>query len=104
MLGNIIVILAVVVIAVLAARSLWKSHKAGGQCTGNCASCGGHCNRETASKPIRWLSDTAWLWLRFLMKKSGQEHDGNTDYQINSGKHHKHSLARIKKHPSAKQK
>lgn len=102
MLGNIIVILAVVVIAVLAARSLWKSHKAGGQCTGNCASCGGHCNRETASKPIRWLSDTAWLW--FLMKKSGQEHDGNTDCQINSGIHHKHSLARIKKHPSAKQK
>ena len=40
-LGSVIVILIVVGVAALAVRSLWKEHKAGGGCSGNCASCGG---------------------------------------------------------------
>lgn len=40
-LGNLIVIAVLVAVVALAARSLWKSRKAGGHCTGDCASCGG---------------------------------------------------------------
>lgn len=38
-LGNIIVVAAVAVVVVLAARSVWKSHKSGGGCSGGCGSC-----------------------------------------------------------------
>lgn len=41
MLGTIIVVLIVVGVAALSIRSLWKDHKSGGGCTGNCATCGG---------------------------------------------------------------
>nr|WP_298060222.1 FeoB-associated Cys-rich membrane protein [uncultured Blautia sp.] len=42
--GTGIVIAGLVLIAGLAARSLWKEHKKGGHCTGNCGSCGScHC-------------------------------------------------------------
>lgn len=39
--GNAIVILVLAVVVALAVRSLWKDHKSGGQCTGDCSSCGG---------------------------------------------------------------
>lgn len=45
-LGNLIVILVLAAVVVLAVRSLWKSHKAGGHCNGDCASCGG-CHGHT---------------------------------------------------------
>jgi hypothetical protein len=41
MLGNILVIVIVAVAAFLAARSLWKSHKSGCSCGGDCSCCGG---------------------------------------------------------------
>lgn len=41
LLGTAIVILVLVGIVALAVRSLWKTHKAGGQCGGDCSSCGG---------------------------------------------------------------
>lgn len=44
--GTILVVAVVIAIAVLAARSLWKSHKTGGHCNGDCASCGG-CHSRT---------------------------------------------------------
>lgn len=40
-LGNLIVILVLTVVVALAVRSLWRSHKRGGRCNGNCAHCGG---------------------------------------------------------------
>lgn len=39
-LGNIIVISVLTAVVALAVRSLWKSHKSGGHCTGDCSSCG----------------------------------------------------------------
>ena len=42
-LGNLIVVAVLAVIVVLAVRSLWKSHKAGGHCSGDCGSCHGSC-------------------------------------------------------------
>lgn len=39
--GELIVILALAGAAGLAVRSLWKQHKSGRGCTGNCASCCG---------------------------------------------------------------
>lgn len=43
-LGDIIVIAVLALVISLAARSLWKSHKSGGHCNGDCGSCGGcHC-------------------------------------------------------------
>lgn len=39
--GNIIVIAVLAIVVALAVRSLWKSHKAGGHCSGDCSSCGG---------------------------------------------------------------
>lgn len=40
-LGNLIVIAVLVAVVALAVRSLWKSHKAGGGCSGDCAHCKG---------------------------------------------------------------
>lgn len=40
-LGYILVIAVLVVIVALAVRSIWKSHRNGGGCTGDCSSCGG---------------------------------------------------------------
>ena len=39
--GNIIVLLILAVLVFFAARSLYRSHKAGGGCGGDCGSCGG---------------------------------------------------------------
>ncbi|MCI8442412.1 MAG: FeoB-associated Cys-rich membrane protein [Provencibacterium sp.] len=38
-LGNFIVIAVLTVVVILVVRSLWKSHKAGGHCNGDCTSC-----------------------------------------------------------------
>ena len=48
-LGNLIVIVVLAVVVALAVRSLWKSHKSGGHCTGDCGSCGG-CHGSCRSK------------------------------------------------------
>ena len=40
-LGNIIVIAVLIAVVVLAGRSLWKSHKSGGGCNGDCGNCSG---------------------------------------------------------------
>ena len=48
-LGNLIVIAVLAVVVGLAIRSLWKEHKAGSRCTGNCASCGGCGGHKQAS-------------------------------------------------------
>lgn len=48
-LGNLIVIAALVIVVALAIRSLWKEHKNGGGCGGNCASCQG-CHGSCQSK------------------------------------------------------
>lgn len=39
--GSGIVLLALAVVVGLAVRSLWRSHRAGGHCNGDCGSCGG---------------------------------------------------------------
>ena len=39
-LGNLIVLLVLAAVTALAVRSLWRSRKQGGHCTGDCASCG----------------------------------------------------------------
>ncbi len=44
-LGNLIVLLVLALVVALAVRSLWRNHKRGGHCNGDCAhcgSCGGH--------------------------------------------------------------
>lgn len=41
LLGNVVVIAVVAAAAALAARSVWRSHKAGGHCNGDCGHCGG---------------------------------------------------------------
>ncbi|MCI8813571.1 MAG: FeoB-associated Cys-rich membrane protein [Oscillibacter sp.] len=41
LIGSGIVLLALAAAVGLAVRSLWKSHKAGGHCNGDCGSCGG---------------------------------------------------------------
>ncbi len=40
-LGNLIVIAALIAVMALAVRSLWKSHKSGGGCNGDCGNCRG---------------------------------------------------------------
>ena len=46
-LGEIVVLLVLAGIVGLAVRSLWKSRKTNGHCTGNCTICGGcHSNRR----------------------------------------------------------
>ena len=39
-LGHMIVLAVLAVAVALAVRSVWKSHKAGGHCSGDCGSCG----------------------------------------------------------------
>ncbi len=39
-LGNVIVIAVLVIVIGLCVRSLWRSHKKGGGCNGDCGSCG----------------------------------------------------------------
>ena len=54
MLGNLIVILALAIVVALAVRSLWRSHRQGGHCGGDCAGCGrcgGHRKQEDPSLP-----------------------------------------------------
>lgn len=41
MLGEIIVIAVLAAVVALAVRSLWRSHKSGGGCSGDCAHCKG---------------------------------------------------------------
>lgn len=44
--GNVIVLTVLAVVVALAVRSVWKSHKSGGHCGGNCESCGKcHCEK-----------------------------------------------------------
>ena len=45
-LGNAIVIAVLAIVVALAVRSLWKSHKSGGHCSGDCSSCGGCGHRQ----------------------------------------------------------
>ena len=40
-LGNIIVTAVLTAVVALAVRSLWKSHKSGGGCNGDCGNCRG---------------------------------------------------------------
>ena len=40
-LGEIAVVLVLAGVVVLAVRSLWKSHKSGGGCNGDCGNCKG---------------------------------------------------------------
>ena len=40
-LGPVIVIVVLAAVVALAVRSLWKSHRSGGGCRGDCARCGG---------------------------------------------------------------
>lgn len=39
--GEVIVAIALAVLVVVIARHLWKSHKGGGGCCGDCSQCGG---------------------------------------------------------------
>ena len=39
--GNVSVAIALAVLVVVIARHLWKSHKGGGGCCGDCSQCGG---------------------------------------------------------------
>ncbi|MBD5147640.1 MAG: FeoB-associated Cys-rich membrane protein [Oscillibacter sp.] len=43
--GNLIVLLALGLVVGLAVRSLWRSHKSGGHCSGDCGSCQG-CHKK----------------------------------------------------------
>ncbi|NBI09302.1 FeoB-associated Cys-rich membrane protein [Colidextribacter sp. OB.20] len=39
--GEIVVVLVLIAISGLAVRSMWRSHKTGGHCNGDCGHCGG---------------------------------------------------------------
>lgn len=41
MLGQALVGLILIGVVALAVRSVWKSHKTGGHCSGDCSRCGG---------------------------------------------------------------
>ena len=41
--GDAIVLSVVLLVMFFAARSLYRKHKAGGGCSGDCSSCGGSC-------------------------------------------------------------
>ena len=43
-LGQVLVGLILIGVVVLAVRSVWKSRKAGGHCSGDCNRCGGGCH------------------------------------------------------------
>lgn len=48
-LGNVIVLAVLAIVVALAVRSLWRFHKSGGHCNGDCGSCGGchgSCRKE----------------------------------------------------------
>lgn len=47
--GELIVILVLVGVVALAVRSLWKDHRSGGSCTGDCSRCGGCCRAHKTS-------------------------------------------------------
>ena len=51
MIGNLIVIAALVAVAALAVRSIWKGHKKGGHCGGDCGQCGG-CHHKYIFSPL----------------------------------------------------
>lgn len=48
-LGNLLVIAVLAIVVALAVRSLWREHKSGSGCGGNCASCKG-CHGSCHSK------------------------------------------------------
>lgn len=41
LIGNGVVLLVLAAAVGLAVRSLWRSHRSGGHCNGDCGSCGG---------------------------------------------------------------
>nr|WP_326126052.1 FeoB-associated Cys-rich membrane protein [uncultured Oscillibacter sp.] len=41
LIGNGVVLLVLAAAVGLAVRSLWRSHRSGGHCSGDCGSCGG---------------------------------------------------------------
>nr|WP_325303928.1 FeoB-associated Cys-rich membrane protein [uncultured Dysosmobacter sp.] len=41
LIGNILVLTILAVAVALAVRSMWRTHKSGGHCGGDCGSCGG---------------------------------------------------------------
>ena len=41
--GNLIVLAVLAIVVALAVRSVWKAHKAGGHCGGDCSCGGGDC-------------------------------------------------------------
>lgn len=50
-LGNVIVIGVLLAVVALVARSLWKTHKSGGHCSGDCGSCAGcHCKHSATEQ------------------------------------------------------
>ncbi len=49
-LGNLIVLLVLAAVVSLAVRSLWRDHKRGRHCNGDCASCGGCGERKSSAK------------------------------------------------------
>ena len=50
-LGTILVLAVLAAVVVRAARSLWKTHKQGGHCTGNCGACRGCHSAPPSSSP-----------------------------------------------------
>ena len=50
-LGTILVLTVLAAVVFLAARSLWKTHKQGGHCTGNCGACRGCHSAPPSSSP-----------------------------------------------------
>lgn len=51
LLPTIIVSLILAGVVALAVRSLWKSYKSGGHCTGDCGTCGGCGGHHTCCGP-----------------------------------------------------
>ena len=50
MLGDVIVLAVLAGVIAWAVRSLWKAHKNGGGCSGDCSGCGG-CSRCGGCRP-----------------------------------------------------
>ncbi|MDO4344619.1 MAG: FeoB-associated Cys-rich membrane protein [Eubacteriales bacterium] len=53
-LGNLIVILLLAAVVFLVIRSMWRKHKEGPGCTGNCSTCGG-CHGASHKAPGKKL-------------------------------------------------